>query len=117
AHLFIKTVRAHVWGGPPSEELAALGGDFLPHATQSGWLGPDGCVATDDELETLFIRRWAEVTGLRGERKFAPTLGELRRYFRFLLLHPERSGKGQPPSRERASQRLRYVEALARRDT
>lgn len=117
ARLFVKAVRGHVWGGPSSEELAALGGDFVVHATQNGWLGPDGCVASDDELETLFLRRWTEMTGLRGERRFAPTLGQLRRYFRFLLLHPERSGTAELPSRERASRRLRYVEALARHDT
>ena len=117
ARFFVKAVRGHVWGSPSSEELAALGGDFVAHATRSGWLGPDGCVATDGELETLFIRRWAEVTGLRSDRRFAPTLGELRRYFRFLLLHPERSGSAEQPSRERASRRLRYVEALARHDT
>jgi hypothetical protein len=117
ARLFVKAVRSHVWGGPVSEELAALGGDFVARATRNGWIGPDGCLASDDELETLFTRRWAEVTGLRGDPHFRPTLGELRRYFRFLLLHPERSDKSETPERERAQQRLRYVEALAHRDT
>ena len=117
ARLFVKAVRAHVWGGPLSEDLAALGGDFVARAARNGWLGPDGCLASDDELETLFTRRWAEATGLRGEPRFKPTLGELRRYFRFLLLHPERSGTSDAPERERARQRLRYVDALAHHDT
>jgi hypothetical protein len=117
ARLFVKAVRAHVWGGPSSDELAALGGDFVKHATQSGWLGPAGCVASDDELTALFTRRWTELTGLRAEKQFAPTLGELRRYFRFLLLYPEHAPNAASPSRERASRRLRYVEALARYDT
>lgn len=115
--LFVKAVRAHVWGRPSSDELSALGGDFVEHATRSGWLGPSGCIAADDELEAMFTRRWTELTGLRAERHFAPTLGELRRYVRFLLLHPERSGDAESPARQRASQRLRYVEALARHDT
>jgi hypothetical protein len=117
ARLFVKAVRSHVWGGPVSEELAALGGDFVVRATRNRWLGPDGCLASDDELETLFTRRWAEVTGLRADPHFRPTLGELRRYFRFLLLHPEHGAESEAPERERARQRLRYVEALAHRDT
>jgi len=115
--MFVKAVHEHTWGGPSSEELAALGGDFVQHATQNGWLGPEGCLATDEELEALYTRRWSELTGLRTERHFAPTLGEVRRYFRFLLLHPERSQDAESPARARARQRLRYVEALARHDT
>jgi len=115
--LFVKALRAHRWGGSSSDELAALGGDFTKHATQNAWLGPDGCVATDDELAALFTRRWTELTGLRGVRPFAPSLGELRRYFRFLLLHPELGDGAEAPERARARQRLRYVEALARHDT
>jgi hypothetical protein len=117
ARLFVKAVRAHAWGGPVSDELAALGGDFVTRATRNGWWGPDGCVASDDELEALFMRRWVDVTGLRGVPQLKPTLGELRRYFRFLLLYPEQSGKSDSPERERARQRLRYVEALAQHDT
>ena len=118
ARLFVQAVRAHAWGGKVSPELAALGGDFVERATRNGWLTPDGCVASDDELETLFVRRWTEVTGLRDEPRFKATLGEMRRYFRFLLLHPERSSKPeQSLEQERASRRLRYVEALSHYDT
>jgi hypothetical protein len=117
ARMFVRAVRAHSWRGPPSPELQALGGDFAVRAVRNGWAGPDGCLATDDELETLFIRRWTEITRLRDDAHFKATLGELRRYFRFLLLHPEHSVGSEPPARARASLRLRYVEALARRDT
>jgi hypothetical protein len=46
-------------------------------------------------------------------------LGELRRYYRFLLLHPERPAQraDAPTPAELAAVRLRYVEALAHRDT
>jgi len=117
ARLFVKAVRAHQPGTPASAELAALGGDFVVRAKHNGWLLPDGCVATDGELETLFTRRWAELTGLRDEPHFQPSLGELRRYFRFLLLHPEKRAKAEAPEHERALVRLRYVETLARHDT
>ena len=117
ARLFVKAVRAHVPGTPASAELLALGGDFVVRATHNGWLSSEGCVASDGELETLFTRRWTELTGLRNEPHFKPSLGELRRYFRFLLLYPERREKSQPNPRERARVRLRYVEALAHHDT
>jgi hypothetical protein len=118
ARLFARGVRAHVWGSKASPELAALGGDFVERATRNGWLTADGCIASDDELQTLFARRWTEVTGLRDEPHFKATLGEMRRYYRFLLLHPERSAQSdQPLAQERASRRLRYVEALSHYDT
>jgi hypothetical protein len=118
ARLFVRAVRAHVWGTKASPELAALGGDFVERATRNGWLTRDGCLASDDELETLFVRRWTEITGLRDEPRFKATLGEVRRYFRFLLLHPERSLQpAQPLEQDRASKRLRYVEALSHYDT
>jgi hypothetical protein len=81
---------------------------------KSGWASASGCVASDDELRMLFALRWVELTGLRDRPGFKPTLAELRRYYRFLLLHPE--GAGQGATRDRAAARLRYVAALARRD-
>jgi hypothetical protein len=117
ARLFVRAVREHAFGQPPSAELAALGGDFVARATTNGWLGPEGCVADDDELLTLFNMRWLELTALRDEPSFRPTLAEYRRYFRFLLLHPERSTNGDASEQERARRRLRYVEALAHKDT
>lgn len=117
ARLFVKAVRAHAPGTPASAELLALGGDFVVRATHNGWLSPAGCVASDGELETLFTRRWAELTGLRDEPQFRPSLGEVRRYFRFLLLHPEQRHKSEAPGRDRAIVRLRYLETLAHHDT
>ena len=117
ARLFVRAVRAHVWGSAASTELAELGGDFAQRALRNAWAGPEGCVASDDELWTLFARRWSDITRLRDDAHFKPPLGELRRYYRFLLLHPERGTGVDAPSRQLASSRLRYIEALARRDT
>ncbi|HYQ14637.1 MAG TPA: hypothetical protein VEQ58_02735, partial [Polyangiaceae bacterium] len=117
ASLFVRAVRAHHFGAPASDELRALGGDFASRALRNGWASAAGCIASDDELVALFERRWAELTHLKDAPPFRPALGELRRYYRFLLLHPEAdSGAGTSPA-ERAAKRLRYVEALAHRDT
>ena len=116
ARLFVKAVRAHSFADPASAELSALGGDFAARAARSGWAGPGGCIASDDELTTLFALRWLELTQLRDRPQLKPSLGELRRYYRFLLLHPE-GAAGEDKSGQRASARLRYVAALEKRDS
>ena len=116
ARLFVRAVREHTFAGPPSTELSALGGDFATRALHSGWAEKNGCIASDDELRTLFVLRWAELTHLRQDPHFKPSLGELRRYYRFLLLHPE-GASDKDANRDRVLSRLRYVTALARRDT
>lgn len=117
---FVRAVREHHWGGKASPELQALGGDFPARALRNGWAGPAGCLASDDELRTLFEVRWAELARLRDEPHFKPTLADWRRYYRFLLLHPERGaasgGEGEFAGQELNQQRLRYAEALARHD-
>jgi hypothetical protein len=113
ARLFVQSVRAYTFSGPVPTELAELGGDFATRAKANGWIGPEGCVATDDELVTLFVVRWLELTQLQSEPGFKPTLAELRRYYRFLLVHPER---GDGSVRAQAAARLRYAEALAKKD-
>lgn len=114
---FVRAVRAQAWSAPSSSDLNALGGDFALRARRSGWVVGADCIATDDELETLFARRWGELTHLRDHPRFKASLGELRRYYRFLLLHPERGTESGNDTAEHASLRLRYVEALAKRDT
>ncbi len=114
ARLFVRAVRDFSWQGAPSRELMALGGDFVQHARRSGWVESGECIASDDELTTSFELRWAELTRLRGQAPFRPTLGDLRRYYRFLLLHPERGTATD--EHEVAAARLRYVTALARYD-
>jgi hypothetical protein len=114
ARMFVRAVRDFSWQGAPPPELAALGGDFVEHARRSGWVADGACIATDDELRSLFKRRWTELLRLRAYAPFKPTLGELRRYFRFLLLHPERGT--ETDEHDGVATRLRYVTALARVD-
>jgi hypothetical protein len=115
ARLFVRAVQAHVVGREPSAELLALGGDFTARATRSGWLGSAGFVGSEDELRTLFSMRWLQLTRLHEDPELAPSLAELRRYYRFLLLFPERVAGADSPL-ERAQLRLRYASALARSD-
>jgi hypothetical protein len=114
ARLFLQSVRAYDFSGPVPKELAELGGDFATRARRNGWVRSNGCIATDDELVTLFALRWLELTRLHADPRFRPTLAEYRRYYRFLLLHPELPDAGSP--RSHAALRLRYAEALAKRD-
>ncbi len=116
--LFVRAVREQLTARPVPAELAALGGDFATRAARNGWVKDDRCVASDEELATLFERRWVDLTRLRDHALFRPKLGELRRYYRFLLLHPEQGTESDPaPELARAAVRLRYVESLAKRDT
>jgi len=117
ARLFVRALHEYSWRGPAGNELLALGGDFVTRARRNGWAGPEGCLASDDELFALYTRRWSDLTRLRDDAHFKPTLGELRRYYRFLLLYPELGAGTDAKPRERAAMRLRYVEALARHDT
>ena len=119
ARLFVRAVREQAFGASTatSAELAALGGDFKRRAERNGWANSVGCLASDDELSTLFMLRWAELTRLREDPHFKPKLSELRRYYRFLLLHPESATAGVGSASERASMRLRYADALGKRDT
>lgn len=116
--MFVRAVREQIQIRPVTPELAALGGDFVVRAARNGWIEDGRCVASDDELSTLFGLRWLTLTRLHEHPSFRPTLGELRRYYRFLLLYPEVGTHSEPsPEVERAAVRLRYVEALAKRDT
>lgn len=112
ARLFVRAVRDYDWSVPAPLELRELGGDFVERAKKSGWAERGQCLATDDELATLFGLRWLELTRLREDAAFRPSLGDWRRYYRFLLLYPEQGADGAPA----AARRLRYAEALAKRD-
>jgi len=116
ARLFVEAVRSYEPQSEPSAELNALGGDFARRAVINGWLTSSGCVASDDELRTLFVVRWTELTDLRAQPGFLPSLGELRRYYRFLMLYPERRAGASLDTPERAGMRLQYVNALSKRD-
>jgi hypothetical protein len=115
---FLRALAQFESEGKSNSELEELGGDFLPHARHNGWIGRDGRFLGDEATRrVLFQLHWADLIGKRGAFPFAPTLGQWRLYYRFLLLHPERE---QTPalddeSAENAA-RVRVVNALSRKD-
>jgi hypothetical protein len=117
ARAFVAALRAQDFRQAPSAELRALGGDFFVRAKRNGWSEPNGCAGSDEDLRTLFLLRWSELAQLHARPELKPTLGELRRYYRFLILHPEADPTEPDVERAHAKARLRYVTALARRDT
>ncbi len=107
--LFLEATHAFEASGKPSLELAELGGDFLAIAKQNGWLEGRRILLDDDERAALFRVRWTELTGLRREAGFAPTLDEYRSYYALYL----RQALSDAAHTERA---LGVVRALEKRD-
>jgi tetratricopeptide (TPR) repeat protein len=85
AELFVEATKAFEKSGKPSLELGELGGDFLAIAKQNGWVEGRRILLDDDERAALFRVRWTELTGLRREAAFAPTLDEYRTYYSLYL--------------------------------
>jgi hypothetical protein len=108
--LFLVATHAFEASGKPSLELTELGGDFIAILKQNGWVEGRKILLDDDERVALFRVRWTELTGLRREAEFAPTLDEYRSYYALYLRHV--TGK-ERTSTDRA---LGVVRALEKRD-
>jgi hypothetical protein len=108
--LFVRATRAFEVTGRASTDLRELGGDFIAVAKKNGWLDGRRIVLDDDERAALFRIRWTELTGLRSEPPFVPTLDEYRAYYA-LNLRP--AGARDAASTERA---WSVVRALEKRD-
>jgi hypothetical protein len=108
--LFIEATHAFEANGNPAPELKELGGDFLWMAKQNGWLDGRSIVLDDDERAAIFRMRWTELTGLRSEAAFSPTLDEYRAYY---ALYLRQAGAFKRDFGERA---FSVVRALEKRD-
>jgi hypothetical protein len=108
--LFVRATHAFEVSGKPSTDLHELGGDFILVAKKNGWLDGRRIVLDDDERATLFRIRWTELTGLRSEPPFVPTLDEYRAYYA-LNLRPARERDAVGTERAFA-----VVRALEKRD-
>ncbi|HEX6765962.1 MAG TPA: tetratricopeptide repeat protein [Polyangiaceae bacterium] len=108
--LFVQATHAYEKTGKESYDLRELGGDFLTVGKQNGWLDGRTIVLDDDERAALFRVRWTELTGLRKEALFAPTLDEYRAYY---ALHLRGTGGRD---RERSERAFSIVRALEKRD-
>jgi hypothetical protein len=109
--LFLDATRAFEKTAQVSRDLKELGGDFIATAKQSGWLDGRRITLDDHERAALFRLRWTELTGLRSEAGFAPTLDEYRAYYA-LYLFPTPGSRGTEASEREVS----AVRALEKRD-
>jgi hypothetical protein len=98
---FIRAVRRWEVSGEESEDLRALGGDFLGLLRKSRWVEAGAAdagvrrVALDGAaLAVLFKKRWNKVVGVQGP-PFDPTLDEERALVRFLLASPPHEAAGR----------------------
>jgi hypothetical protein len=108
--LFVAATHAFEKSGKAGSELAELGGDFVAIAKENAWLEGRSLVLDDDERAALFHLRWTELTGLRSQPAFAPTLDEYRAYY---ALHLRKLGGA---GRERSDRAFAAVRALEKRD-
>lgn len=105
--LFVAATHAFEVSGKPSIDLHELGGDFILVAKKNGWLDGRRIVLDDDERAALFRIRWTELTGLRSEPPFVPTLDEYRAYY---ALNLRFGGALDATNTERAFSVLRALE-------
>jgi hypothetical protein len=110
--------------GVVSDELAALGGDFVSMVQRNRWCrGDDRSLAMDERvLRVLYKKRWNDVAGLAGPN-FDLTLDEDRLRYGFLMRHPfqRESPRGATPNPRQIAMRegqarLQTIERLQERD-
>jgi hypothetical protein len=117
--VFLAALRRWERGDEPSEDLRALGGDFVGMARSNGWVEGRRLLPDEAVRAALFKRRWNELTGFTAPA-FALSLDETRALYAFLLDHPT-PRPGTFDSAEQYCQavdawRMRKVDELARDD-
>lgn len=120
---FLSELRRWQQTGVRSEELAALGGDFLQMVARNLWCRGQSRELLLDErvLRVIYKKRWNDVTGASSQ-PFALTLDEDRVRFGFLIRHPwlPRPALAQPRPELREllieQERLKMIAKLQARD-
>jgi hypothetical protein len=120
--VFLDGIAAWERTGVESDDLRLVGGEFVSIAEKGAWVGPRRRMLADRHvLSTLFLRRWAEITGLR-DGAFAITPDQTRALYAFLLTHPPPGGATGPLADKSIEARatwtwtLRKVEEIAALD-
>jgi hypothetical protein len=118
---FISELEGWQNDGSESDELRALGGDFVSTLARNRWCSSGRrLLLSTRELRILFKKRWNDITGLHGP-SFDLTRDENLARFAFLLRHPFRRGDlaGLPrrAAAQRSSAQLQVIEKLAAIDT
>ena len=116
SQFFLEALRRYEQTGKSDTDLDELGAGFLLHARKSGWFDATGrCLADEGTRLVLFRMHWADLIERRTVFPFAPSLNDLRGYYRFQLLHPEREAALSTDTTGDVA-RLRVVRALAEKD-
>jgi len=127
AYRFVDELHAWTKTGEPSEELQALGGDFITALERNAWCGPPDrsggrtLLMSDEVLVALYKDRWNDLTGLGPDPKYALTVDENRLRFGFLLAFPFRKKLYGPAEAELTAfkvgqARLATIEKLSQVD-
>jgi hypothetical protein len=117
ADLFVHAVTTWARAGDGEADVIALGGGFARHARRHGWIEGKRLIIEEDGLRQLFVLRWTKLAGFMDTQPFAPTLNELRLYYRTLLRHPEQSsGTSTEDPYILSGLQLAYVNTLAKQD-
>ena len=105
---FIKELQRWTDGAAESDELTALGGDFVDTLQRNRWCsGGRRLLLGERELRVLFKKRWNAITGLHGPT-FNLSIDENKVRFAFLLRHPFRAQRNaRDGSKLATSQRSR----------
>ncbi|MEM1033769.1 MAG: hypothetical protein AAGN82_25770 [Myxococcota bacterium] len=121
AYRFVEELRTWTQKGTQSDELKALGGDFVATLERNAWCVPETPrtpVMGEDVLVVLYKDRWNDLTGLGPDARFALTRDEERLRYGFLLVYPFRKRVYGPAGAERTAfligrQRLATIDRLA----
>jgi len=128
AYRFVEELHAWAKTGEQTEELRALGGDFIATLERNAWCGPSNrtgsrsLLMSDDVLIALYKDRWNDLTGLGRDPTYGLTVNENRLRFGFLLAFPFRKKAYGPAHHELEAfklgqLRLATIEKLAAVDT
>lgn len=107
--LFTNAARRFAETNRASDDLDALGGDFVETALRNGWL-VEGQPIDEVAFESLFRARWNDLTGLESHRAFGTTLDDFRARYAFLL------AAGSAVADARGKLQQSHVEKIAARD-
>lgn len=111
--LFLQAVDGWNTKEQPPAELVELGGPFAAFARTSWGDDRGGLLVERNDLRLFFRVYWTGLVGLSENEAFAPTLNELRRYYRTNLLYPP---VGSLDSMSMNAARGAYAQALGRVD-
>jgi TolA-binding protein len=111
---FLVEVERYEATGIVSDELIALGGNFVHRMEQVGWCKDHKVVLTVPERRAAFKLAWNGIAGVSARARFALTLDETRAIYTLYLAHPHapESAKQAIDSARRVAKDKKSCDAL-----